>query len=338
MNLIFILLVSVGLSSCQTTETLPQDGPRISLIDWIHNLIGSGTTTSRPSTVKPSNDPPQDCPTCQCGIARTHRRIVGGTETKEKEYPWICVLLYGGRFYCGCSLIADLYVMTAAHCTAGFRKERITVRFLEHDRNVANETTTIDRKVAAIIRHPRYNPGTYDNDIAMLKVDERLDLSKVIKKLRSEDGTEEEQERGVGTVCLPEAGLSYSGYNATVAGWGTTEEGGSVSNVLREVTVPIISNSECRMTNYKERITENMLCAGIDDGGKDACQGDSGGPLHIFNNNTNTWQIAGVVSWGEGCARPKTPGVYSRVNRYLTWIKSNTKDACYCEEKYTKKY
>ncbi|CAH2040763.1 unnamed protein product, partial [Iphiclides podalirius] len=291
MNLILLFLVCVGLSSCQTSDTAPEGGKQKGLIDWINNLIGAGTTTPRPTTLKPSNDPPKECPTCQCGIARTHRRIVGGVETKEKEYPWICVLLYGGRFYCGCSLISDLYVLTAAHCTAGFRKERITVRFLEHDRTIANETKTIDRKVAAIIRHARYNPGTYDNDIAMLKVDERLDLSKVIKKLR--DDGEDEPERGVGTVCLPEEGASFTGQNATVAGWGTTEEGGSVSNVLREVTVPIISNDDCRMSNYKDRITENMLCAGIDEGGKDACQGDSGGPLHVFNNATNTWQVAG---------------------------------------------
>ncbi|XP_068624021.1 trypsin-1-like [Battus philenor] len=335
MNWTFILLICVGLSSCFTTETIPVESQKKGLLDWINHILG-GSTTQRPSTAKPSS-PPEDCPTCQCGIARTHRRIVGGTETKEKEYPWICVLLYNGRFYCGCSLISDFYVLTAAHCTAGFRKDRIKVRFLEHDRSVANETKTIDRKVSAIIRHERYNPGTYDNDIALLKVDERLDLSKVVKKLRISEDQEEPQERGVGTVCLPENELSYAGYNATVAGWGTTEEGGSVSNVLREVTVPVISNMECRNTNYKDRITENMLCAGTEEGGKDACQGDSGGPLHVFNNQTNTWHVAGVVSWGEGCARPKTPGVYTRVNRYLTWIKSNTKDACYCSQKFIKK-
>lgn len=58
--------------------------------------------------------------------------------------------------------------------TVRFRKERITVRFLEHDRSQANETKTIERNVEAIIRHLRYNPGTYDSDIALLKLDQRV--------------------------------------------------------------------------------------------------------------------------------------------------------------------
>ncbi|XP_053605246.1 trypsin-1-like [Plodia interpunctella] len=306
------------------------------LIDWIANLLGGGTTT----TLRPSQDPPENCPQCQCGIARTRRRIVGGYETKKLEFPWMAVLMYNGRFYCGGSLLNDLYVLTAGHCTSGFRKERITVRFLEHDRSDANETKTIDRKVSEIIRHIRYNPGTYDNDIALLRLDQRVDLRSALKRVRRDEsmttgtpveGAQNEDDVGLRPVCMPTTGLSYSNYSGVVAGWGTTEEGGSVSSTLQEVYVPIISNAECRKTAYKNRITDNMLCAGTSDGGKDACQGDSGGPLHILNTDTAQYQEVGVVSWGEGCARPDRPGVYTRVNRYITWIKSNTRDACYCQ-------
>lgn len=153
-------------------------------------------------------------------------------------------------------------------------------------------------------------------------------------------------------------------------------EGGSISETLQEVSVPIMSNAQCRKTGYGEkRITDNMLCAGIPEGGKDSCQvmwtrlyfmkrlirltfdiffnvqGDSGGPLHVVNKTL--YQVAGVVSWGEGCAQPNYPGVYwyvyrtpynehkfwtkwilfSRVNRYGTWIKTNTRDACHCAGK-----
>ncbi|XP_060801984.1 trypsin-like [Amyelois transitella] len=327
---------SVHFPSATATENPPKPSkPQDKgIVEWITNLLGGGTTT----TLRPSQEPPEDCPQCQCGIARTRRRIVGGYETKKLEFPWMAVLMYNGRFYCGGSLLNDLYVLTAAHCTSGFRKERITVRFLEHDRSDTNETKTIDRKVSEIIRHLRYNPGTYDNDIALLKLDQRVDLRSALKRVRRDDNSTEssteaphnEDDVGLRPVCMPTPGLAYSNYSGVVAGWGTTEEGGSVSSTLQEVYVPIISNAECRKTGYKNRITDNMLCAGTADGGKDACQGDSGGPLHVLNASTAQFQEVGVVSWGEGCARPDRPGVYTRVNRYMTWIKSNTRDACYC--------
>ncbi|KAI5631164.1 trypsin domain-containing protein [Phthorimaea operculella] len=332
-----LLACLLALSSGQPSENKVASGASDKgFIEWLQGLIGTPTTT----TTRPPQVPAENCPVCQCGIARTRRRIVGGYETKKLEFPWMAVLMYNGRFYCGGSLINDLYVLTAAHCTSGFRKERITVRFLEHDRSTANDTKTVDRKVEAIIRHLRYNPGTYDNDIALLKLDQRVDLSSALKKSSLREGEEggeggaggstEEDDVGVRPVCLASPGLSYSNFSGVVTGWGTTEEGGSVANTLQEVYVPIISNAECRKTGYKQRITDNMLCAGEPEGGRDACQGDSGGPLHILNSTTNQYQEVGVVSWGEGCARPDRPGVYTRVNRYMTWLKSNTRDACYC--------
>ncbi|XP_050680302.1 trypsin-1-like [Leptidea sinapis] len=327
---VFLVVCLIGAALCHTSEPTPEDGKEKGLIDWISNWLGS-TTSSPPPIQLPANDPPSDCPACQCGIARTRRRIVGGSETKRLELPWMVALLYGGRFYCGGSVISDLYIMTAAHCTSGFRKERMTVRLLEHDRSMPNDTKTVDRKVAAIIRHLRYNPSTYDNDIALLKLDERLDLSNALKKRTGNAEESDDSDVGARPVCLPPAGVSYMDQTGMVSGWGTTEEGGSVSSTLQEVNVPIISNSACRDTTYGNRITENMLCAGYDEGGRDACQGDSGGPLHVLNSTTAAYEIVGVVSWGEGCARPGKPGVYARVNRFLTWIRSNTRDACYCQ-------
>lgn len=321
-----MLLCHASFVVCHTTEN-PQDK---GFLEWISSLLGGSTTQAPIINDPPVMMPPTDCPVCQCGLSRTRRRIVGGNETKVLEYPWTAPLLYNGRFYCAASLINDLYVLTAAHCTAGFRKEKMVVRFLEHDRALKNETVTVDRKIAEIIRHQRYNPGNYDNDIAMLKLDKRIDLSSAVKRLRDDNGsTENEDDKGIRPVCLPEKGRTYTNYTGIVTGWGTTEEGGSVSNILQQVSVPIISNEHCRTTAYKNRITENMLCAGYLEGGKDACQGDSGGPLHVMEQDKRFYEV-GVVSWGEGCAREDRPGVYTRVNRYLTWINSNTKDACYC--------
>ena len=97
--------------------------------------------------------------------------------------------------------------------------------------------------------------------------------------------------------------------------------GGSAPNNLQYVRVPAITNAQCN-SDYGGSITSSMLCAGYRGvGGKDACQGDSGGP-YVCNNNGNA-VIAGVVSWGIGCAHPNYPGVYARVTTVLDWVKNN---------------
>lgn len=70
-----------------------------------------------------------------CGIVNKQTRIVGGQETEINQYPWMAMLMYSGKFYCGGALISDVYVLSAAHCVSGFNKDKITVRLLEHDRS-----------------------------------------------------------------------------------------------------------------------------------------------------------------------------------------------------------
>ena len=92
-----------------------------------------------------------------------------------------------------------------------------------------------------------------------------------------------------------------------------------------------MTNAECRKAGYfRFQISNNMMCAGYLEGGKDSCQGDSGGPLHVIDKNTGKYQEIGIVSWGNGCAQKRYPGVYTRVSRYLRWINFNTRDACLC--------
>lgn len=82
-----------------------------------------------------------------CGIANKQKRIVGGQETEVNQYPWMALLTYSNRFYCGATLINDRYVMTAAHCVSGFNKDRIGVTLLEHNRSKPDDTELIKRKV-----------------------------------------------------------------------------------------------------------------------------------------------------------------------------------------------
>ncbi|XP_025834019.1 trypsin-1-like isoform X2 [Agrilus planipennis] len=278
----------------------PSGTPDKNFVNWIFGAFGA----------KPQNDE-ENCSPCQCGISYKMTRIVGGVETQVNMYPWIATLTYNSRFYCGATVINNKYLLTAAHCVNGFTKERLGASFLVHDRDV-NENQSFTKKIKNVIRHRSYHSGAlYNNDIALLELDSPLEFNNVLRP-----------------VCLPSAGRSYSGQSGVVIGWGATVENGHIATKLREVEVPILSNEECKKTGYGNRITDNMLCAGYPEGMKDSCQGDSGGPLLVRNGTR--YEITGVVSWGEGCAKPNYPGVYTRVNRYLTWITSNAKNACYC--------
>ena len=106
------------------------------------------------------------------------------------------------------------------------------------------------------------------------------------------------------------------------AGWGTTSESGCLSKNLLKVTVPLVSQADCSVS-YPDGINDSMICAGFPEGGKDSCQGDSGGPILTGTGANRT--LAGIVSWGEGCARPNKYGVYSKVNAAVTWINDTAK-------------
>lgn len=139
-------------------------------------------------------------------------------------------------------------------------------------------------------------------------------------------------------VCLPVdepiRTRSFVGYNPFVAGWGRLQEGGKSSNVLQELQIPILENAECKEQYRKQGklITENqfgdaVICAGYLEGGRDSCQGDSGGPLmqpvrqdEANNEISYRYYQVGIVSYGIGCARTDTPGVYSRVQHFVDWI------------------
>ncbi|XP_011302033.1 trypsin-1 isoform X1 [Fopius arisanus] len=267
---------------------------------------------------KPPNSetPPGPC-YCSCGVRNEGSRIVGGQTTAVNEYPWMVRLSYLHKFYCGGSLINDRYVLTAAHCVRGivFRLMwfMIKVTFGEHDR--CDEKNQPESRFVIRAITGDFNFMDYDNDIALLRLNDRVPLSNSIRP-----------------ICLPSVkAKTYEGVKAIAAGWGTLKEDGKVSCVLQGVEVPVMSQAACRNTSYKPTmISDNMLCAGYPDGKKDSCQGDSGGPL-IAERDDKKYEVIGIISWGNGCARPGYPGVYARLTRYLDWVLENSKDGCFCE-------
>lgn len=158
--------------------------------------------------------------------------------------------------------------------------------------------------VSKVYQHPKFERHGFLNDVGIIELSHTVQFSDYIRP-----------------VCLPEVGKNtqeLAGYVATVLGWGSTFYGGSGSNMLREVSFPLWSNDECDQ-KYAQHIGSGFLCAGYMSGGKDACQGDSGSPLMLPDAN-RVWTIHGIVSFGNRCAQPGYPGVYTRVAEYINWI------------------
>ncbi|KAG2459562.1 TRY3 protein, partial [Polypterus senegalus] len=158
--------------------------------------------------------------------------------------------------------------------------------------------------VTKVIVHPYYNPSTFNHDIMLLKLDRPVRINSYVQPARLPD-----------YYSTPSLGTS-----CTVSGWGVTQVYSyTLSKELRAVQVPIISSSACNIY-YSGRITENMICASTNTGGKDSCQGDSGGPLVCGG------ALHGIVSWGISCANARYPGVYTKVSNYVSWIERGTSE------------
>ena len=172
---------------------------------------------------------------------------------------------------------------------------------------------TQDVDVEEIISHEYFIAYRPYHDIGLLRLKIQLDLT---------------SHPQVGAVCLPSnAALTYEGAKGVASGWGVKKEESNVaSDVAQEVTIPILGPT-CKNSQYGDvTLTSNMLCAGVEEGGKDTCIGDSGGPLTVEEYNRHV--IVGITSFGIGCGKPHSPGVYTRTTAYLSWIRSKVQDIC----------
>ncbi|MFD5073166.1 S1 family peptidase [Streptomyces sp. NPDC058274] len=228
------------------------------------------------------------------GAVAAPQPIVGGSTTTTTAYPFMMQITdASGSQFCGGTLVAAKKVVTAAHCMVGETTSSVRV---VGGRTYLNGTNGTVSKVSKIWVNPDYTDATNGDDVAVLTLSTAMSYTPA------------------SYVSSSQTSVYATGATARIVGWGTTSESGSSSNQLRTATVPIVSNSSCASSYGSDFVASDMVCAGYTAGGVDTCQGDSGGPLLIGG------VLAGITSWGEGCAEAGYPGVYTRLTTFSSLV------------------
>ncbi|WP_109508084.1 trypsin-like serine protease [Nocardioides speluncae] len=209
--------------------------------------------------------------------------VVGGTPAAQGEFPWVVHLSMG----CGGSFIRQDIILTAAHCVSG-TGNNTSIRVEYGNVNLGSGTTINSKYV--------WDSGSIGNDWALIQLQSKVTNAPLIQL----------------------GNTSHETGNFTIMGWGATSEGGSGSNRLLKATVPFVPDTTCD-DYYGSRLNKTTeICAGFPQGGTDTCQGDSGGPM-VKSTGSGYVQV-GIVSWGDGCARPNAYGIYAQVSHFASAI------------------
>merc|ERR1719427_2091591 len=287
-----------------------------------------------PNKNRKLGSPNQDC--CQrtestdeiCGkdpnakpVGQSSGKIKGGDAASKGSWPWMVYIeiIHDSWPYpkiCGGSLIHPEWVLTAAHC---FREQSSTSAYdttlkfglykLPDEENEPTPGHVRTRKGIEIIYHEDWifydktHSKSFHNDLAIIKLNKPLEPSSFVYP-----------------ICLPKGETPKPGDKCWVTGF-TDDEG--ETKELQQVDLPITTDEECKEAykKYKHPVNESlMFCAGYKEGGKDSCDGDSGGPLMCQRQDSCSWYVFGVVSYGEGCALEDYFGVYTKVTTFEQWI------------------
>ncbi|EEB15554.1 tripsin, putative [Pediculus humanus corporis] len=302
--------------SLNTVSMLTRPTSQFGITTFRPDLSQTTTTTKRPdimtefllTTFKNTNIISQ--PVCGRRLF-PQSRVVGGEKSTFGKWPWqISLRQWRTSTYlhkCGAALLNENWAITAAHCVENVPPSDLLLRLGEHDLSTEDEPYGFqERRVQIVASHPQFDPRTFEYDLALLRFYEPVKF-----------------QPNIIPVCVPEDNTNFVGQTAYVTGWGRLYEDGPLPSVLQEVSVPVINNTLCenmyRSAGYIEHIPEIFICAGWKKGGFDSCEGDSGGPM-VIQRPDKRWLLAGVISWGIGCAEPNQPGVYTRISEFRDWI------------------
>ncbi|XP_036880359.2 brain-specific serine protease 4 [Manis javanica] len=245
-----------------------------------------------------------------CGKPQRLSRVVGGEDSADAEWPWVVSIQRNGTHHCAGSLLTSRWAVTAAHCFKGNLHKPSQFSVLLGAWQLGNpgqRSQTVG--VAWVQPHPVYSwRGVSRADIALVRLEHSVQFSERILP-----------------VCLPDSSVHLPrSTDCWIAGWGSVRDGVPLPQpqTLQKLKVPIIDSELCSRLYWQGAgqgvITEDMLCAGYMEGERDACLGDSGGPLMCQVGGT--WLLAGIISWGEGCAERNRPGVYISLAAHRSWV------------------
>jgi len=256
-----------------------------------------------------------------CGVPAikpdTNANIVGGQQAVPYSWPWQVALYQkqasgADKLFGGGALVSNQWIITS---TNGFngneqKPDQFTVKLGVFNQENDTEPGEIVSGLSEIHINPQYDALKWTGDIALLKLEKPVDFSDHISP-----------------VCLPavqDEALPAAGSLLFIAGWGSTS-GSSYkpSPTLEQVSVPLVDATTCtnayaHQPHHFDEKTE--VCAGLENGGKDACYYDIGGPLVYQDPTTGVWKQLGISSWGTGCGSPGFYGVYSKVSDFVDFI------------------
>lgn len=308
---VFADLSVVGALSHKRPRSQPHQHRNMHRLLLLYTLYGLSSAQAASRTPKSGGFP--KFITSSCGLRAVHwypsrdPRVIGGEVPPNGAVPWQARVRVKRQHRCGAVLVAEQLVVTAAHCVREDEDVFVLVGAKHQEQLV---------RVRTVVRHPGFRQeGPYSNDIAVLALERAVNWGKFVQR-----------------ACLPAPGTEAApdGSWCEVSGWGAqdVQKPESVSQQLRAAAVPLISLETCRKQEVYggrvQEILESMVCAGQLRGGVDACGGDSGGPL-VCERADGRFELTGLVSWGDGCAKSNRPGVYTRVASYASWIRDQAR-------------